>query len=244
MYRWIDDRGFARIHSDNMVLLTMTPRIAAALRVHSTLTTTSPTAPPLDIADSAPAIAHRDLHALASALRAHDPANAASYSFSALLRGTGVYTPPPPPPPPRSPEYVALMARLRREQEEREYHALVAPAPTRTGDDDDEEEATWKEVRSQVSVIFNILLSTLATAAAVWKVAAGWDVPQRLAAAFVSALVVAVAEAVLFGGYVRRLGQARRRDAAHNETKAVVGVWEIGPAGVRQRVLGSEGEAG
>ena len=84
-----------------------------------------------------------------------------------------IVTPPPPPPPPRSPEYAALMARLRREQEEREYRALVAPAPTRGGDNDDDdggdddEEVTWREVRSQVSVIFNILLSTLASAAAV-----------------------------------------------------------------------------
>ena len=158
-----------------------------------------------------------------------------------------VTPPPPPPPPPRSPEHAALMARLRREQEEREYRALVAPAPTRGGDNDDDdggdddEEVTWREVRSQVSVIFNILLSTLASAAAVWKVAGGWDVPQRLAAAFASALVVAAAEAVLFGAYVRRLGQARRRDAAQRETKAVVGVWEIGPAGVKQRAVGTVG---
>lgn len=93
---------------------------------------------------------------------------------------------------------------------------------------------TWREVKAQISVIFNILLSTLATAAAVWMVAGGWDVPARMAAAFASAIVVAVAEVVLFGGYVRRLDAAKRADATARETKEVVGVWEVGTAGVRE----------
>jgi energy-converting hydrogenase Eha subunit C len=124
-------------------------------------------------------------------------------------------------------------------EEEHEYRRILSTKdegniPPWKGVDEDEE-MTWREVRSQVTVIFNILLSTLATSAAVWKVAGAWDTPARMAAAFASAIVVVIAEVVLFGGYVRRIDEARRRAEKDQERKKVVGVWEIGRDGIRLR---------
>lgn len=121
------------------------------------------------------------------------------------------------------------MARLRLEADKREYNALLTTPTTHAYmSSKEEEEMTWREVKGQISVIFNILLSTLATAGAVWKVAGGWDVPERMAAAFASAIVVAVAEVVLFGSYVRRLEQAKVEEGKEREKKGVVRVLEVG----------------
>ncbi|KAF8539802.1 endoplasmic reticulum-based factor for assembly of V-ATPase-domain-containing protein [Trichophaea hybrida] len=212
-----------------MVLLTPTPRLLAAIDVYKTLPSVTPVASPTA------SLPHQDIYAISRALLSHDSTNP-NYTFAALLRGTSVYTPPPPPAAPKSPEYTALMARLRKQQEEAEYRALTSSAPV----EEEEDEMTWKEVKSQISVIFNVLLSVFATAAAVWKVASGWDVPQRLAAAFVSALVVAVAEVVLFAGYMRRLEDARKRERREKEKKGIVGVWEVGKGGVKKRMAGRE----
>jgi hypothetical protein len=211
-----------------MVLLTLTPRLLAAIEVYNTLPSVTP------INSPTASLSHHDIYAISRALLSHDPPNR-NYTLTVLLRGTSVYTPPPPPAAEKSPEYIALMARLRKQQEEAEYRALTSSAPV----EEEEEDMTWKETKNQISVVFNIILSVFAASAAVWKVASGWGVPQRLAAAFVSGLVVAVAEVVLFVGYLRRLEEARKREGREKEKKGVVGVWEVGSEGIK-RVEGKE----
>ncbi|TGZ83899.1 hypothetical protein EX30DRAFT_338496 [Ascodesmis nigricans] len=210
-----------------MVHLEITPHIRAALALEASRSDAHSAIKTLhdDVA-----IDHRELHRL-SQLLSTPSLSTNQYSFASLLVGTQIYHPPPPPPPPKSPEYVALMERLRREVEDREYHTITA-----TDTQNDEEDMTWKEVKSQVTTIFNVLLSTLATAGAVWKVAEGWNVPERLAMAMVTAIVVCVAEVVLFWGFVRRVdqGSVGRKKEGRREVageREVVGTWEIGGKG-------------
>lgn len=125
------------------------------------------------------------------------------------------------------------MARLRAEAEEREYSALTGKPHMTSGEGEgeSEDEYTYNDLKSHISIIANILLSVLATSAAVWKVASGWEVPERLALAFTSSLVVCVAEVVVFGGYLRRIDESRQAEKkrVQNEEKVVVNVWELGP---------------
>ncbi|CCX33922.1 endoplasmic reticulum-based factor for assembly of V-ATPase-domain-containing protein [Pyronema domesticum] len=207
-----------------MVLLTTTPRIHSALTAYNAL-------PSVDSPLSAEeCITHTDLRLISQSLISRS----SDYSYAALLRGSSVYTPPPPPPPPKTPEYIALMKRLRQEAEEREYRGLTTEAEEVV-----EEEMTWKEVKSQISVIFNVMLSVFATAAAVWKVAESWDAPERLAAAFASAILVGVAEVVLFMGYVRRLDQGKKVEGKKKDVASIKAVWEVGVDGVKARVTGN-----
>jgi energy-converting hydrogenase Eha subunit C len=167
------------------------------------------------------------------------------YTFTALLRGSAVFHAPAPPPPQKSAEYVALMARLRREAEEREYDSLVGAPQTATATVPGSEDDDWRLVRSQVSMIFNVLLSVLATAAAVWKVAAAWDVAARLGVAFVAAIVVAVAEVALLWGYLSRIEEAGTRERAKGEAKGTTGVsWIVGLGGVVEKRAGETGVDG
>lgn len=125
------------------------------------------------------------------------------------------------------------MARLRAEAEEREYSVLTGKPymASSEGEGESEDEYTYNDLKSHLSIIANILLSVLATSAAVWKVASGWEVPERLALAFTSSLVVCVAEVVVFGGYLRRIDESRQAEKkrVQNEEKVVVNVWELGP---------------
>ena len=98
-----------------MVLLTVTPRIADAIRLFNTFAPTQH--------DLAPAISHPELAAISASLQARFPARGA-YTLTALVTGASVAAPAPPAAAAKTPEYIALMARLRLEAEEREYRAL------------------------------------------------------------------------------------------------------------------------
>ncbi|KAI5814954.1 endoplasmic reticulum-based factor for assembly of V-ATPase-domain-containing protein [Pyronema omphalodes] len=207
-----------------MVLLTTTPYIRSAVAAYNALPSVES---PLSVEEC---ITHTDLRLISQSLLPQS----SDYSYARLLRGSSVYIPPPPPPPPKSPEYIALMKRLRKEMEEREYRSLTAEAEEVV-----EDEMTWKEVQSQIAVIFNVMLSVFATAAAVWKVAGGWDVPERLAVAFGAAILVGVAEVVLFMGYVRRLDQGKKVEGKKKDVTSIKAVWEVGVDGVKERVIGN-----
>ena len=122
------------------------------------------------------------------------------------------------------------MARLRIEAEAREYSVMTGKSFSDEGDQEDD--YTFQDLKSQLSVIANVLLSTIATSVAVWMAAKGWDVPQRFALAFTCSIVVCVAEVVVFGGFLRRVEESKRQEKARaeNEVKEVINVWEIGGA--------------
>lgn len=233
-----------------MVLLTLTPNLISAINLFNNLDSTLPED---HIAiDDLPSVEHRAVHRVSRALLASvaqtNDEERKKFRLSSLLKGCDVYIPPKPLKPepvysrscpslrPRvltslqTPEYKALMTRLRAEAEEREYSALTNKPHLSSGEED-EDEYTYNDLKSHLSIIANVLLSVLATSAAVWKVASGWDVPERLALAFTSSLVVCVAEVVVFGGYLRRIDESRQAEKKRdqNEEKVVVNVWEFGP---------------
>lgn len=233
-----------------MVLLTLPPNLISAINLFNSLDSTLPE--DRIAIDNLPSVEHRTVHRVSQALLANaaqtNDEECRKFRLSSLLKGCDVYIPPKPlkPEPVRSrfrpslrprvltslqtPEYKVLMARLRAEAEEREYSALI-DKPHLSSNEQDEDEYTYNDLKSHLSIIVNVLLSVLATSAAVWKVASGWDVPERLALAFTSSLVVCVAEVVVFGGYLRRIDESRQAEKKRdqNEEKVVVNVWEFGP---------------
>lgn len=87
---------------------------------------------------------------------------------------------------------------------------------------------TLAAINSQLSVVLNVVLSTIATGVAVWLVAKGWDEASRVGLAFTAGLTVCIAEVVVFGGYVGRVDRAKEKEKKKKEVKSVVKVWGDG----------------
>lgn len=149
----------------------------------------------------------------------------------------------------QSDEYRALMARLRREEAERAYRRMVDPRPrletfgdrfpaaahtfaevnrpmnaADLGDDD----VTYGEVRRQVMLIINFLVSIVGVAATLWVAARWWSLPARVFLSLGGAIAVAIAEVGVYQGYVYRMGQAKSKQKAVGEVKEVVKTWVVG----------------
>ena len=141
------------------------------------------------------------------------------------------------------------MARLRREEDERSYQRMINPTPPMEtfsqrfplssaahafasaqqplkGEDDDE--VTYSDVDRQIALIFNVLISIVACAAAIWMVAKWWSTPTRLALSFGGSLLVGVAEVVVYLGYIRRVGEAKGKEKGIKEVKEIMRTWVIG----------------
>lgn len=166
-------------------------------------------------------------------------------SLDALLRGSRIYIPPPPPKKEPTPEYVALMARLRAEEEARAYERMLHPNPLAkvetfsqrfpatppfsigTHNDVDEDEVSYAEVHRQIILIINVLVSIVACSVFIWVAARHWSAPKRLGLSMGGSLAVAVAEVVVYSGYVRRVAEAKRREKKKPEIKEIVRSWAI-----------------
>jgi len=141
------------------------------------------------------------------------------------------------------------MARLRREDDERSYQRMINPAPPMEtfsqrfplssaahafasaqqplkGEEDDE--ITYSDVDRQIALIFNVLISIVACAAAIWMAAKWWSTPARLALSFSGSLLVGVAEVVVYLGYLRRVGEAKGKEKGIKEVKEIMRTWVIG----------------
>lgn len=155
------------------------------------------------------------------------------------------------------------MARLRREEEARSYKRMTEPAPPMetfaerfplsssarafastnqpiNDSDADDGDITYADVDRQLALIFNVLLSIVACAAAIWVAARWWSTPARLAVSFAGSLLVGVAEVVVYGGYIRRLSEARGKERALKEVKEVVRTWVVGAEGEGGHTKGGE----
>ncbi|KAE8444656.1 hypothetical protein EG329_014404 [Mollisiaceae sp. DMI_Dod_QoI] len=168
-----------------------------------------------------------------------------------LLKGSRIYVQPPPPKPEPTSEYKALMARLRREEEARSYERMTNPPPPmetftqrfpmasaahafpssfqsiHTSDPDDDG-TTYADVDRQVTLIFNVLVSIVACAAGIWIVARWWSTPMRLALSMSGSMLVGVAEVVVYAGYIRRVGEAKKEEKKKKEVKEIVNTWVVG----------------
>lgn len=139
------------------------------------------------------------------------------------------------------------MARLRREEEARAYERMINPPRTvetfkqrfpnspnsklfagnqaQVAEDD---EITYADVNRQMALIINILVSIVACSIALWLVASSWSIPRRLALSMGGSILVAVAEAVVYAGYVRRVKEAREKGKKQVEIKEIIKTWIIG----------------
>lgn len=172
-------------------------------------------------------ISHSTLVSLARLARQHG----LQYSLDALLRGSRIYVPPPPPKPEKSPEYKALMERLRREQEMRDYRALVSR--TQRSEEVDEEE---EKDDVTPSLVFNILLSVVMCGAAMFYMTRWWmNDAVRVLVSLLVAIVVGVAEVVVYAGFLRNVKRNKAKERAKMERKVVVG--EYVPEGDEQPLM-------
>ena len=139
------------------------------------------------------------------------------------------------------------MARLRREEEARAYERMTtSPLPLETfeqrfpdrskpklfsGSQDqsntDDDDTTYADVNRQMAMVVNVLLSIVACSIALWLVANRWSAPRRLALSMGGSILVAVAESVVYAGYLRRVKEARDKGKKQVEIKEIVKTWVI-----------------
>ncbi|KAF2445598.1 hypothetical protein P171DRAFT_454157 [Karstenula rhodostoma CBS 690.94] len=168
-------------------------------------------------------------------------------TLNALLRNSTVYIAPPPPKKEPTPEYKALMARLRADEEARVYNRMLNPDPlakTETFsqrfpnaatpfslstpyDQVDEDDLSYEEVHRQIILIINVLVSIVACAVFIWVAARHWSVPKRLGLSMGGSGVVAIAEVVVYSGYVRNIAEAKKKEKKKPEIKKIVQSWVI-----------------
>lgn len=138
------------------------------------------------------------------------------------------------------------MARLRRAEEARSYERMTNPAPPMETfaqrfpmssaahafpsrqEPEPEDEVTYAEINRQMAMIANVLLSIVACAGAIWVAARWWSTPARLALSMSGSLLVGVAEVVVFGGYIRRVSEAKGKEKGIEEIKEVSRTWVVG----------------
>lgn len=138
------------------------------------------------------------------------------------------------------------MARLRREEEERAYERMINPPlpastfsqrfpspqadlfPTSQEDIGEEDEMSYADINRQMALIINILVSIVACSVAIWLAARHWSTPSRLGLSMGGSGAVAIAEAVVYAGYIRRLKEARNKGKKEVEIKEIIKSWIIG----------------
>ncbi|KAL9000902.1 MAG: hypothetical protein Q9169_000657 [Polycauliona sp. 2 TL-2023] len=202
-----------------------------------------------DLATGDP-ITHTQAIAVSKLLKkVHGSALASSvpHHLDDLLRGSVLYHEAPKPKQEPTSEYTMLMARLRWEEDARTYERMTnPPSPLETfgqrypnasnprlfaGSQDQsasDEDITYADVNRQMAMIINILLSIVACSIALWLVAGQWSTPRRLALSMGGSILVAVAEVVVYAGYLRRLQEARAKGKKQVEIKEIIKTWVIG----------------
>jgi len=134
------------------------------------------------------------------------------------------------------------MARLRAAEENRLYAQMTNPVlpPTSTplshfstpadlaaAAADDVDEVTYADVHRQMILIINVLVSIIATSVFIWVAARHWSAPKRLGLSMGGSGLVAVAEVVIYAGYVGRITEAKKVERGKREVKEVVETWVI-----------------
>ncbi|KAM3480005.1 hypothetical protein MY8738_005208 [Beauveria namnaoensis] len=169
-----------------------------------------------------------------------------AFRLEELLRGSQIYVTPPAPKPAKSPEYIALMAKLRRDEDARAYQRMINPPipletfkdrfpnsarsfaaankPTSDADIGDDD-VTYNEIHRQVMLLINFLVSIAGVAATLWILGRWWSLPARLLLTMGGSILVAIAEVAVYGGYVWRMGEAKRKEDIRPERKEVMQTW-------------------
>ncbi|KAH7410405.1 endoplasmic reticulum-based factor for assembly of V-ATPase-domain-containing protein [Phaeosphaeria sp. MPI-PUGE-AT-0046c] len=208
------------------------------------------------LADAQPGnpVSHAQLIDLSQLLKQHssdlhhhnDGEDEIPTTLASLLQNATIYRPPPPPPPAKSAQYTALMARLRAQEEARSYERMLHPPPTRetfsqrfpsapaafslgatAAPLSEDDELTYEEVHRQIILIINILISIVCVAVFIWVAARHWTVGKRLGLSMAGSFGIAIAEVAVYGGYVRKVKEAKRTERRKPEIKEIVKSWVI-----------------
>lgn len=171
-------------------------------------------------------ISHADLIALAKST---------GIRLSTLTKGLVVFIAPKPAAPPKTKEYIELMEKLRYEQAEQEYRTLVDPSfsnNTKLLNDDEDEELTpgqqIKQVREQLTTIFNILISVGSVAFAAYYATRHWNsMASRTLLCVFSGILVLVAEVTVYLGYKRKVKEAKVTEVSKREVKTVLKTYDL-----------------
>ena len=136
------------------------------------------------------------------------------------------------------------MTTLRKEEEARKYERMLNP-PSKpetfaqrfsysphanlfpSASNEEEDEVTYAEVNRQLALIVNVLVSIVACSFTIWMAARHWSVPPRLALSLSGSGVVAIAEVVIYSGYIRRVKEAKDKEKKKAEQKEVFETWVI-----------------
>lgn len=140
------------------------------------------------------------------------------------------------------------MARLRAEDERRQYERMIyIPAKTETysqmfprsisrlassggpaaNDEDERDAVVYQDADRQLTLVLNVLVSILACGAGIWIIARHWPAPQRLALSFGGSILIAIAEVVIYMGYIRRIKEAKIVEGKKIEVKEVIESWTV-----------------
>jgi hypothetical protein len=216
-----------------------------------------PDEPTLTDAQPGNPISHSQLISLAKLLKntstpstplkdtSENPAETETPTLAALLRNTTLYVPPPPPKKAQSAEYRALMARLRAQEEAASYERMLNPPPMRESFSqrfpssrtqfsigvDEDDDVSFEEVHRQIILIINVLVSIICVAIFIWVAARHWSVGKRLGLSMGGSGAVAIAEVVVYSGYVRKVKEAKRLEKKKPEIKEIVQSWVLDPTG-------------
>jgi len=121
--------------------------------------------------------------------------------FVRLLEGSQIHLPQKPRRE-RNPEHEARMEGLRRRMEQQEYAAMTGQ-PQATPDAPLMKDE-MRQIRQQMTLVVNVLVSVFATAFVTWFFSAAWSPEVRILLCLITALVVLVAEVGLYTIYVYR----------------------------------------
>lgn len=96
-----------------------------------------------------------------------------------------------------------------------------------SGSDRDTIQSSAKEVSDQLSVIFNVFFSSAFTGLAVWYATSNLTTysrrePLRAGASILVAIIVAIAEVVLYNSYMRKMNDAKAREQSKTEVKTLL----------------------
>lgn len=166
--------------------------------------------------------------------------NGSHASFLAFIKHHGLSlkldVPASPTPIPKTAEFIKSMEALRANALEQEYRQLVNPSPhstlfPQTGLEELINPAqAGREAKSHITTIFNILISVASVAYAIWYwTATSWALPisLRVLMCVFFALLVLVAEVVVYLGYLNRIEEARVRERSKREVKTVVKLFKF-----------------
>ncbi|KAK9478050.1 endoplasmic reticulum-based factor for assembly of V-ATPase-domain-containing protein [Lipomyces japonicus] len=195
-----------------MVNLIRTDIITQSVQVYNNTIATE-----RELIKDGPFISHNTLCQISVALSKKDE----GYDLINLLKGSSVYVPPKPEKK-KDPEYEARMNQLRVRLQEQEYQDMIASTVPELSTSFLEPFET-KEFKQQISVIINVLFSVISVGFAAWTWGgASLNTGKRLLLSLFAAVVVLIAEVVLYMGYLQRVDDARKEERRKKEIKEVI----------------------